>query len=159
MAVVDLLKSRTSSDNLVMHLLRCLVFYAAVHSFSFAAEHIPGHLNTAADAISRNNLPLFHSLIPQVDCCTIPPVVMDLLVAKRPNWGSVEWTRTFATSLNRGSPTAPAPPTTRGGDNTVNSARGTASRLSHSVNMSSATLQQPWPTQSVGGLFAPTSVQ
>ena len=56
MAVVDILKSRTSRDQLRIHLLRCLVFYAAFYRFNFVSEHVPGVLNTAADAISRNNV-------------------------------------------------------------------------------------------------------
>ena len=36
-----------------MHLLRCLVFYAAFFGFQFMAKHVPGVLNTAADEISR----------------------------------------------------------------------------------------------------------
>ena len=42
MAVVDVLRSRTSRDPILMHLLRCLVFYAAVYHFDFMAEHLPG---------------------------------------------------------------------------------------------------------------------
>ena len=75
MAVVEVLRSRTSRDDLLMHLLRCLVFYAAYFRFDFVADHIPRTRNTAADAISRNNLPLFHSLVPQIphknNCCTL----------------------------------------------------------------------------------------
>ena len=44
MAVVEVLHSRTASDPLLMHLLRCLVFYAAVHHFDFVGEHIPGKI-------------------------------------------------------------------------------------------------------------------
>ena len=66
MAVVHLLRSRTSPDVLLMHLLRCTSFYAAYYGFTFVSKHIPGVLNTAADAISRDNIPLFLSLVPQV---------------------------------------------------------------------------------------------
>jgi len=103
MAVVDILKTRASRDPVLMHLLRCLVFYAAYHRFQFTAQHVPGVLNTAADAISRNNIPLFLSLVPQMPCTTIPQLLLELLVTKRPNWGSTDWTRLFAHSLSRGS--------------------------------------------------------
>ena len=66
MAVVDLLRTRTSKDLLLMHLLPCLVIYAAFFGCQFMAKHVPGVLNTAADAISRNNVSLFLSLCPQV---------------------------------------------------------------------------------------------
>ena len=77
MAVVDILKSRTSRDQLLMHLLRCLVFYAAFYRFYFVSEHVPGVLNTAADAISRNNVSLFLSLNPQMPRRPIPQLVLD----------------------------------------------------------------------------------
>lgn len=101
MAVVDVLRSRTSRDRLLMHLLRCLVFYAAYFGFQFIAKHIPGVLNTAADAISRNNISLFLSVCPQVPRVIIPQPVVDLLVVRRPNWGSEDWTRLFKHSLIR----------------------------------------------------------
>ena len=50
MSVVDLLKSNTSQDRLLMHLLRCLAFYSAYFRFQFLAVHVPGIHNTAADA-------------------------------------------------------------------------------------------------------------
>ena len=58
MAVVDLLRSRTTKDTIVMHLLRCLTFYAAFYQFTFESCHVPGAQNTAADAISRHNISL-----------------------------------------------------------------------------------------------------
>ena len=104
MAVVEVLRSRTSRDDLLMHLLRCLVFYAAYLGFDFVSDHIPGTRNTAADAISRNNLPLFHSLVPQIPQQVIPQPVLDLLVIRRPDWGSRDWTELFAHSLSREQP-------------------------------------------------------
>ena len=41
-AVVEILTSRTSKDHLLMHLVRCLVFYAAFFGFQFVAQHVPG---------------------------------------------------------------------------------------------------------------------
>lgn len=123
MAVVSILKSRTSKDQLLMHLLRCLVFYAAFYRFQFVAEHVPGVLNTAADAISRNNTSLFLSLAPpQIPHITIPQSVLELLVIGRPNWGSNEWTRLFVHSLNGGSQTPHGQSTSRDGSNTQGSA-------------------------------------
>ena len=72
MAVVDLLCSRSTKDSLVMHLLRCLSFYAALYQFNFESHHVPGSQNTEADAISRNNISLFQQAT-QVD---IPPSVI-----------------------------------------------------------------------------------
>lgn len=99
MAVVAVLGTRTARTPLLMHLLRCFSFFAAYHSFHFSARHIPGELNTAADALSRNNMSLFFSLVPQTPQCTIPTSLFSLLVATRPDWGSPTWTQLFATSL------------------------------------------------------------
>ena len=82
MPVVDLLRSRTSKEQLVMHLLCCLVFYAAIFRFEFLAQHIPGILNTAADAISCNKISLFVYLIPQIPLITITQAIVELLIMK-----------------------------------------------------------------------------
>jgi hypothetical protein len=83
MVVVEGLRSLTSRDDLFM-------FYAAYFRFDFVADHISGTLNTAVDAISRNNLLLFHSLVPQIPEQVIPQSVLDLLVIRRPDWGSCD---------------------------------------------------------------------
>jgi hypothetical protein len=51
MAVVDVLRSRTACDPLLMHPLRCLVLYAASYRFEYRAEHLPGVHNLAANAL------------------------------------------------------------------------------------------------------------
>ena len=101
MAVVELLKSRTSQDPLLMNMLRCFSFYAAYFKFVYRAEHVPGVLNTTADAISRNNISLFLSFLPQSPRLPIPQAVVDLPVHKRPDWGSHDWTRLFKASLRK----------------------------------------------------------
>ena len=99
MAVVSLLKSKTSQDPLLMHMIRCLVFYPAFYGFQITSNHIPGVLNTAADALSRNNLSLFHSLVSQGPRAYPPQAVMDLLINLRPDWGSQASLRLFTLSL------------------------------------------------------------
>ena len=59
MAVVDILRRCSGRDPSVLHLMRCFFFYLAHFNFQHSAEHVPGVLNTSADAISRNNLPQF----------------------------------------------------------------------------------------------------
>ena len=56
--------------------------------------------NRAADALSRNSLPLFFSLIPQVPRWVIPPPLLELLVTQLPDWGSQDWIALFLLSLN-----------------------------------------------------------
>ena len=58
-AVVAIINSGKSKDNRAMRLMRCLSFYLAHYSIYIYAEHIPGKDNVAADALSRDNLPLF----------------------------------------------------------------------------------------------------
>ena len=132
MAVVDLLKSRTTKDHMLMHLLRCLVFYAAYFRFDFVALHVPGSHNTAADALSRNNLSLFFSLIPQIPLVSIPSPLLDLLVLKQPNWGSSDWTKLFSRSLTRESQVAHIQSTSQAGANTPGSATISTCKPSHS---------------------------
>ena len=68
---------------------------------------MPGACNTAADALSRNNAPLFTLMFPQVHQVQVPQVVQDLLVSVTPNWGSRDWTSLFMTSWIGASPTLP----------------------------------------------------
>ena len=53
MAVVAVLTSKTAKSPLLAHFLRCFSFF---YSFHFSAKHVPGILNTAADALPRNKL-------------------------------------------------------------------------------------------------------
>ena len=115
MAVVHLLKTRVLKDKLVVHLLRCLSFYSAMYRFQFIAEHLPG---AAADAISRNNIHFFFSLVPQSQQVSIPLPVLNLLVTSRPDWGSQAWTRLFLASLSRESPKQPELHTSQAGGST-----------------------------------------
>ena len=80
-------------------MLRCLYFYSALFQFEFSAEHIPGVQNVAADALSRDNLVLFSSFLPQATQVQIPASLLDLLLIQRPDWGSVNWINLFRDSL------------------------------------------------------------
>ena len=63
-AVVAILKSGKSKDRLAMHLVRCLFFFSAHFNIFLVAQHLPGRENVAADALSRDNLPLFYQQVP-----------------------------------------------------------------------------------------------
>jgi len=80
----------------MMHLIRLLVFFAARFDFWFSAAHIPGQLNSKADAISRNRLDLFFSEIPQA-ASTPTPVSQSLvrLVSQGTSWISPSWMELF----------------------------------------------------------------
>ena len=65
MAVVYAINKGSAKDPQLSRLLRLLFFFTAAHGVTIVARHVPGEDNTLADAISRNKLPLFHSLYPQ----------------------------------------------------------------------------------------------
>ena len=54
LSLVEAINKRSSKDVMVMHLLRCLLFFQAFFNLNIVASHIPGVLNTAPDMISRN---------------------------------------------------------------------------------------------------------
>ncbi len=97
-AVVSIIQRRSAKHLLITHLLRCLFFCASVHQFHFSALHIPGTENVLADAISRNNLTLLSTFLPQVPPVVVPPGISQFLL-HLPNWGSSSWTEQFVLSL------------------------------------------------------------
>ena len=106
-AVVTTIQRRSAKHPLLTQLLRCLFFYASVFQFHFSASHIPGVFNTTADAISRNNLELLPSLLPQASQqVTVPQSVSGFLLAL-PDWGSPNWTTLFLHLLPRAYPLLP----------------------------------------------------
>ena len=102
-AVVAILRSGTSKNEHVMHLIRSLFFLAAGHNLSIVGEHIPGKINRAADALSRNNLGLFFSTTQEAKpaASRLPAEVVEGLVHRQPDWTSVNWTRWLADTLPR----------------------------------------------------------
>ena len=85
-AVVTIIQKRHAKHQAFTQLLRCLFFYASVFHFHFSSHPIPGIHNVVADAISRNNLSLLSSLLPQATRITIPPAVAEFLLLT-PDWG------------------------------------------------------------------------
>ena len=89
-----------SSNSSLLHLLQCLSFFAAYFGFHFKAEHVPGVKNSVADALSRNNVHLFLSLVPQALARSVIPLqLQELLVGRIPDWGSSDWTILFRSCL------------------------------------------------------------
>ncbi len=102
MAAVSIINSGRSRDGLAMQLMRSLFFFLARYNIRVFATHIAGKANTAADALSRDNLPLFLHQVPYArpQPTPIPPEVRQLLVSQRPDWTSKGWRRLF-TSISR----------------------------------------------------------
>ena len=66
-AVVACLRSRTSRDAHIMHMLRVLAFVEALSDFSLTPTYISTHDNHLADDLSRNNHLSFLSKVPGAD--------------------------------------------------------------------------------------------
>ena len=98
MSVVLILQNNSASNLTAHHLLRCLYFYAAFYQFEYSCEHVPGVSNRAADALSRGNLHVFHSLISQAVCTEVPAAVLQMFV-QQPDWGSARWIPLFSSTL------------------------------------------------------------
>lgn len=100
-AVVAIIRSGSCKDELAMHLLRSLFFLVATYDLKLWSVHVPGVLNGAADALSRNDNISFLSQVPsalrQPD--SIPLELLDVLVIRRPDWTSVNWTELLKSTL------------------------------------------------------------
>ena len=97
-AVVTIIASGAAKDDCLAHLLCALFFVEAKFQFVAIAEHIPGVQNTVADALSRNNLDIMHSLSPQVlqRPTPVPHALVEALTAHN-NWQAQNWTTWFNT--------------------------------------------------------------
>ena len=100
-AVVAVINSRSCKDGDMLYLLRSLFFFEAEFQFSLVAAHIPGSLNTLADALSRDNLPLFLQLSSQEVSgpTSLPVQLLELLATQRPDWTSAAWRDKFKSTL------------------------------------------------------------
>ena len=85
MAVISVLHTKTAKSPALIHLLRCFSFYCAYYRFQASCVHVPGAMDTAADALSRDNLTLFSSLVPRVPWYPIPLPLMELLITTSPD--------------------------------------------------------------------------
>ena len=110
-AVQSLLQNR-AKDPYLSHLLRCLFFFRAHFRFEVVPQHIAGSLNTAADALSRNNISKFYYIFPQAPHLpvTTPQSLIALLLDHNLNWTSPRWRTLFNDCLSKELPPAPAPP-------------------------------------------------
>ena len=101
-AVVALLNAGAVRDDSLMHLMRCLAFVSAKFNFVVSSCHIRGNDNTLADALSRNNLPLFLRSRPQAQATPtpLPSALQELLLHQKPDWTSTRWTQLWTSIFN-----------------------------------------------------------
>ena len=101
MAEVAIINSGRSRMGKAMHLIRCLSFFLARWDVALVCKHIPGTNNGAADALSRNSLPLFQQLVPESaeDATSIPEGLLQCLVHDAPDWTKVDWVTLFNSSI------------------------------------------------------------
>jgi len=85
-----IINSGTSRNPQAMNLMRCLTFMSGTLELRISALHFSESHNILADALSRNNVPLFHSLHQQAtqDASAIPPAALDLILLCEPNWNA-----------------------------------------------------------------------
>ncbi len=93
MAVVEIFKSRSCRDSDLLHLLRCLHFIEARWDMVLWVQHIPGRVNIAVDALSRNSLQVFYQALPTADSMPtpVPHKLLRLTLWDKPDWTSCNW--------------------------------------------------------------------
>ena len=102
-AVVAIIRSGTSRHPLVMHLMRCLFFFVAYYQLYLVPVHLPGKYNEAADALSRDNLPLFLQLNTRADSrgTPIPVCLTHSILGGTPDWASPTWMSVLCSTLRK----------------------------------------------------------
>ena len=104
LAIVGSITSWRSKEPLVMNLLRSLALLAMHFRFHLKASHIAGSRNVAADALSRNDLLLFRSQVPEAlpHPSPIHPTLEQLFLRHHPDWLSSTWRADFSAFCQRG---------------------------------------------------------
>ena len=102
-AVVAALRSRSSKQSHIMHMLRTLAFVEAVHGFSLAPQYVHTRANYLADDLSRNFMSSFFTKVPQADCMPtpLPHPLLELLLDQTLDWTSPRWLQLFNVTFGR----------------------------------------------------------
>lgn len=103
-SVVADLRSRTSKQKGMMHLLRCVVFVEASTQCSLSPVYIDTKANHLADALSRNDAASFLLKVPSASSCPslTSPQLLDLLLDQDKDWVHPTWRQQFGSIFNRG---------------------------------------------------------
>jgi hypothetical protein len=94
-AVVACLRSRTSHDSHIMHMLRTLAFVEATYDFSLSPQYTSTGDNHLADDLSRDNRLSFLSKVSHADrqATPLPPQLVEVLLDPSTDWTSQCWLR------------------------------------------------------------------
>ena len=100
-AIVACLRSRTSRQATIMHLLRNLAFVEARGRFVFHATYINTHENHLADDLSRNRALSFLLKVPHASRTPtqVPADLVKLLLDPQADWVSQRWRSRFRSIL------------------------------------------------------------
>ncbi len=72
-SIVYVLNSGRSKETKIMALVRAVYMYTTMYHITYKAFHLSTHANFLADALSRNEISLYKSMLPECDeCMTIP---------------------------------------------------------------------------------------
>ena len=99
-AVVAIVRSGSSRDPCVMHLMRYLFFFTARYQLILAPVHLPGKLNVAADHLSLSS---FLQLTPgaKEEPTPLGADMMAALVTDQPDWTSESWRSVLRSILRK----------------------------------------------------------
>ncbi len=102
-AVVAIINSGRSKNDLVMHLMRSLFFFTARYNVVLRAVHLTGRHNQAADTLSRDNVPLFLRQVPLAEKrpTPLPSDLLAIMLHRRLDWSSHTWRSRCATLHHR----------------------------------------------------------
>ena len=95
--------------------LRCFFFLEAHFGCEHWASYRPGKENMLADALSRDHITEFYSLLPQAakNPSPVPPTLAELLLDLTLNWTSPHWRALFEATLFELLPAPPPSPMCR----------------------------------------------
>ena len=95
--VVACIRTRSSKNRGIMHLLRRLMFIEAELGFAIEVTYINTKANSLADDLSCDNLALFLSKVPQSDKTptAVPTRLLNLLLEQQADWISLIWCPQF----------------------------------------------------------------
>ena len=100
MAIIN---SNQSKNDRATQLVRCLSFFLSHLNVIVFAVHLPAKDNIAADALSRDNLPLFCRQVTKADedPTPLPQDLILTVVTHQLDWTSTSWRTWFNSILTR----------------------------------------------------------